>query len=137
MKILFSLLMAFNGLFLISGQLQCRDESGEAIDWYVVYKFPKLNDGYKPLDTGYCYAFITSDDNNGWTLSDFGINETKNSIFGRTLWPLYSSKLSYIEYNNGQPEEENKGDGAHAKGVLASDANHAFWLIHNESNFAS
>ena len=141
MKSLCLLLLAFSGLSIIWAQLQCRDESGKAVNWYVVYKFPKIKNGEKPLDTGYRYAFITSNDNNGWTLSEYGVNDSKNSIFGQTLAPIYSTKLSssisYLEYNDEPPEGETKGDGAHAKGVLASDESIGFWLIHSVPHFAS
>ena len=142
MKVFVSLIFfIFNCNHLINGQLQCRDETGKIVDWYVVYKFPHLTGHSAPLDTGYRYAFITNNTNNGFILSDYDINDEKKSIFGQTLSQLYSSKLSsqisYINYNDQPPQGEALSGGAHAKGVVASDESHAFWLIHSVPHFAS
>ena len=143
MKILSLILFVLNNNLVINGQLQCRDESGKAVDWYVVYKFPRVSQHTSPLDTGYRYAFITNNTNNGFTLSDYGINDAKNSIFGQTLSPLYSSKLSsqisYIDYSDQPPEGsgETVFGGAHAKGLVAADESHGFWLIHTVPKLSS
>ncbi|XP_054163409.1 deoxyribonuclease-2-like [Oppia nitens] len=122
------------------GQLQCRDESGKSVDWYVVYKFPRLSGGEAPVDTGFHYAFITSESKSGWILSDLGITD-KKSIFGQTLQPLYDkfidSHISYINYNDQTPDNKTTSGGAHAKGVVGIDKTHGFWLIHSVPKFAS
>ena len=143
MNIILLVLSALSGIIVTNGQLQCRDESGKVVDWYVAYKFPHLTGHSAPLDTGYRYAFITNNSMNGFILSDYNITDGKKSIFGQTLSPLYSTKLdpriSYIDYNDEPPE----GSGAttsvnaHAKGVVAADESHGFWLIHSVPHFSS
>ncbi|XP_054163285.1 deoxyribonuclease-2-like [Oppia nitens] len=122
------------------GQLQCRDESGKSVDWYVVYKFPHVSGGEPPVDTGFRYAFITSESMSGWTLSDLEITD-KKSIFGQTLQPLYDksadSYISYINYNDETPDDKTTSGGAHAKGVVGADKTHGFWLIHSVPKFPS
>ncbi|XP_054163410.1 deoxyribonuclease-2-like [Oppia nitens] len=122
------------------GQLQCRDESGKSVDWYVVYKFPRLSGGEPPVDSGFRYAFLTSESNSGWTLSDLDITD-KKSIFGQTLQPIYDksidSHISYINYNDETPDAKTTSGGAHAKGVVGTDKTHGFWLIHSVPKFPS
>ena len=136
----FSILCIFNIIAIISCQLQCVDEKGKPVDWYVVYKLPKVSDAKPPLDTGLRYAYMTSMSDKGWTLSDVDITDEK-SIFGQTLHPLYAKTLdpsiSYINYSDQPPNGTTKSNGAHAKGVIAADDSLGFWLIHTVPKFAS
>ncbi|CAG2162984.1 unnamed protein product, partial [Oppiella nova] len=124
----------------IQCQTQCRDEKGQPVDWYVVYKLPKVSDSGPPLDTGLRYAYLSSKSQSGWTLSDVDISD-ETSIFGQTLSPLYAKKvdpgISYINYNDHWPNDTKKSTGAHAKGVIATDDSHGFWLIHSVPKFAA
>ena len=117
------------------------DESGKVVDWYVVYKFPRVTGAKSPLDTGFQYAFITNDTTTGWTLSQYEITDAKKSIFGQTLQSLYATSLgsdvTYIDYNDEPPDEAVRSGGAHAKGVVASDTTQGFWLIHSVPKFVS
>ena len=90
--------------------MSCLDEKGRPLDWFIVYKIPKLETS--PIDTlssGYGYAFITDKSLksvNDWTLSDLLIKD-KQSLFGRTIDSVIKnikkSKLSYIVYNDDTP----------------------------------
>ncbi|CAG2177708.1 unnamed protein product, partial [Oppiella nova] len=115
-------------------------DKGNAVDWYVVYKLPKVSDAEPPLNTGLRYAYMTSMSDKGWTLSDLDISD-ETSIFGQTLHPLYAKKvdpsISYINYNDHWPNDTIKSTGAHAKGVIAADDSHGFWLIHSVPMFAA
>lgn len=44
-----------------SVQPTCLDEDGNPVDWYIAYKFPELNHQPAPFDSGFAYAYITSD----------------------------------------------------------------------------
>lgn len=53
----------------------CLDDNGNPVDWYMVYKMPLLSDDGAPFNTGYSYAYITSEnvkeiDPTAWTSSD-------------------------------------------------------------------
>lgn len=39
----------------------CLDEDGKPVDWFIAYKFPDLSEQVEPFNTGYAYAYITSD----------------------------------------------------------------------------
>ncbi|KAH9406902.1 Deoxyribonuclease II [Tyrophagus putrescentiae] len=104
-----------------SSSPQCIDESGKAVDWYIVYKFPYLSHLHQKLFGGYRYAVLTSAANDGWHLSANNITDHQNSIFAKTLAPVYgsSSKLSTVFYNDQPPGPESVPSSyAHSKGVV-------------------
>lgn len=122
-----------------SHEPQCMDESGKAVDWYIVYKFPYLSHLHQKLFGGYRYAVLTSKDSSGWHLSAHNITDHENSIFAKTLAPLYSSasKLSTVFYNDQPPGPDSVPSSyAHAKGIVAGDEKQGFWLIHTVPHFA-
>ncbi|KAJ6217649.1 hypothetical protein RDWZM_008806 [Blomia tropicalis] len=116
----------------------CVDESGDAVDWYIVYKFPYLSHSHSKLFGGYRYATLTSKSPVGWQLSSHNITDHKNSIFAKTLSPVYSSKsVSSVFYNDQPPDDKSVSSHyAHSKGMLASDEHQGFWLIHTVPHFA-
>lgn len=123
--------------------LQCTDESGQPVDWYIVYKYPYIKTKPATLFSGYNYAFLTSNSSNGWHLSTKRIN-TPQSIFAQTLTPLLplgskADQLSAVLYSDQPPDTEVavSAPAAHAKGVLASDGKTGFWLIHTVPRFVS
>lgn len=122
-----------------SSSPQCIDESGKAVDWYIVYKFPYLSHLHQKLFGGYRYAVLTSAANDGWHLSANNITDHQNSIFAKTLAPVYgsSSKLSTVFYNDQPPGPESVPSSyAHSKGVVVGDEKQGFWLIHTVPHFA-
>lgn len=110
----------FNGNSVHS--LTCRDDEGKAVDWFIVYKIPLLqNDPSKQLSSGYSYAFVagpslrkkksilsvfsrSSAGQDAWKLSDKLVTDG-SSIFGQTISPLYdsSAKYSFVMYNDQPP----------------------------------
>ncbi|CAG2176083.1 unnamed protein product, partial [Oppiella nova] len=104
------------------GQTCFQSPNGQPVDWYVVYKLPKVSDSGPPLDTGLRYAYLSSK-----SQSD--------------IKPIYAKKvdpgISYINYNDHWPNDTKKSTGAHAKGVIATDDSHGFWLIHSVPKFAT
>jgi len=76
--------------------LQCRDEHGQAVDWFVAYKLPKhsaIQPKVKPfLDEGLAYVFMSSaNPNTGWVMGDVSIGDVASAP-GRTLAPLYQNQ---------------------------------------------
>lgn len=88
--------------------LQCIDDDGHKVDWYIVYKYPRIHDNDNPLFDGHRYATVTSRHPHGWRLSPHPIDHPKQSIFAQTLASLYRKrcnetarmKLSYLFYND-------------------------------------
>lgn len=39
----------------------CLDEDGNQVDWFIAYKIPSLSDQPEPFNSGYAYAYITSE----------------------------------------------------------------------------
>ena len=89
----------------------CLDELGRSVDWFIVFKVPRLEDQLAPFNTGLAYAFISSRQNsNGWQLSKRLLNDT-DSLIRRTLVQVYgnSHHYNYIQYNDDPPV----GKGVH------------------------
>merc|ERR1712240_593719 len=88
--------------------LSCKDEAGQDVDWWILYKLPKLEKAHshrthiKPLlEDGLAYAFLTSSmPDTQWTMSSLSIADS-GSLPGQTLVPLYSglSSMFHVMYN--------------------------------------
>lgn len=98
-------------LIELSVEFDCVDENGGPVDWFIVYKVPKLETSSSPLlKSGFGYTFITDKTINSrdWTLSKKSINQ-KDSIFGQTIGPLISqlnkvsNDMSFVVYNDQTP----------------------------------
>jgi deoxyribonuclease-2 len=126
------------------------DESGKAVDWFFLYKVPKLVDGANTdKTTGYEYVYYDSTidqlapnkriiDKSPYLLnSDKGaLNQTLDSVFNNP-----DATTGWILYNDERPGDiPGKDNGAlgHTKGVLAFDAKSktGYWLLHSWPKFA-
>ncbi|KPI92546.1 Deoxyribonuclease-2-alpha [Papilio xuthus] len=69
---------------------QCRNERGEPVDWFYVYKLPREKNHLNPLvRRGVAYMYLTpSKLRGGWIMSDLAISDSR-SMVGKTLMPLY------------------------------------------------
>ncbi|XP_043275036.1 plancitoxin-1 isoform X2 [Venturia canescens] len=131
-------------LFVIRSQAamqqQCRDEDNEPVDWFVMYKIPKIRESSLPdVREGISYLYITDKTvGTGWKLSTKDVT-SKNSIPARTLAPLYndklSSKLLWVMYNDQPPDGRANANYGHAKGVVMTNGESGFWLIHSVPGF--
>nr|XP_027205498.1 deoxyribonuclease-2-alpha-like [Dermatophagoides pteronyssinus] len=126
---------------------QCIDDSGQPVDWYIIYKFPYLKHLNEPdLFGGYHYAYQTSKtiqqstkNDDGWHFSSKQITESE-SIFGQTFKPFFSSenrpKLTSMFYNDQPPNGTDISSSyAHSKGMILTDSKQGFWLIHTIPKF--
>ena len=146
-----SFIVCSNSWSSCDARLTCLDESGKAVDWFIVYKIPRL-ETHPRLNSGYSYAFISgpqitskwrafpfhsSKNSASWKLSTRLISDS-NSILGQTLDQVYKNplKYSYIFYNDQVPGKTSSSSLAHAKGILATDASSGFWLTHSVPHFA-
>ena len=100
MKLSIIIIYIFNSLLFLTFitplvWCMCVDERGHPVDYYLVYKIPKLEKSSNiQIRSGYGYAFISSIDANNWKLSNLPINDT-DSIIGQTL-----KSLNIIENEN-------------------------------------
>ncbi|KAG5877853.1 hypothetical protein JTB14_007249 [Gonioctena quinquepunctata] len=116
--------------------LQCMDENNNPVDWYVLYKIPKLKHVNKLIKYGVAYTYMTSGEYHSWKVSENAINSS-NSIIGNTLQTLFDNSidLSYILYNDEPPEGATNSVKGHTKGVVMADLTGGFWLVHSVPKF--
>ncbi|XP_070270097.1 deoxyribonuclease-2-alpha [Myotis yumanensis] len=123
-----SLLLLGALLWVPAGTLTCYGDSGQPVDWFVVYKLPASNK-YKYLDAG----------SGGWRDGTGSMDSLKGAV-GRSLLPLYrnTSQLAFLLYNDQPPNNygtQNSSSRGHTKGVLLLDKDEGFWLIHSVPGF--
>lgn len=58
-------LLALFAATSVDCQIQCQDESGRPVDWYIGYKFPDLED--ERFQSGFAYAYATSNQLMGYS----------------------------------------------------------------------
>ncbi|KAJ8249765.1 hypothetical protein COCON_G00229810 [Conger conger] len=113
-------------------KITCRDKNGVGVDWYVLYKVPKLNN-YK--FTGLEYVYIGPGTSEWHT----PINDAKSAL-AHTLEPLLTWKsptpdFGFISYND-QPAGCNADKSfGHSKGVVMMDKTTGVWLLHSTPHF--
>ncbi|KAJ2951488.1 hypothetical protein O0L34_g13640 [Tuta absoluta] len=108
-----TLLLFFPSVVLCIGlSPQCRNERGEPVDWFYVYKLPREKNHLNPLvRKGVAYMHLTpSKLRGGWIMSDLSIDDPR-SMVGRTLAPLYQDKnVLSVVYNDQPPATEYQPD---------------------------
>lgn len=89
---------------------QCKNDKGEPVDWFYVYKLPKERNHLNPLvRKGLAYVYLTpSTLRNGWIMSSASIGDPL-SMVGRTLSPLYMEKNIISLLYNDQPPQKMSG----------------------------
>ncbi|XP_020724105.2 plancitoxin-1 isoform X1 [Bombus terrestris] len=121
-------------------KLQCKDEKDVPVDWYVLYKLPKVHTSSNPLiREGIAYLYITNATiETGWQVSSRPIG-SNNSIPGITLAPLYNqdnkNESIWSLYNDSPPNSSYAWSFGHTKGVVMANSDQGFWLIHSVPNF--
>lgn len=133
------LLLLFSSVFLHAADISCRNEAGEPVDWFVLYKLPKYKNN-KEAVTGLDYMYLDSQSLE-WQMSNFLINMT-DSALGVTLEQLYQTyakqenSTAYVLYNDASPNSRNYSTKpGHTKGCLLFDKSQGFWLIHSIPGF--
>ncbi len=121
-------------------KLTALDETGKAVDWWFIYKVPKLlGGGPKKVPEARGYEYLYYDPNvKKLALSQNALDDKKNAL-RRTLESVLvepTATIGWILYNDEMPASMNKKDNhnlGHTKGVLAFDTgtSSAFWLLHS------
>jgi len=125
--------------FSPSSSCVCRNHLNEPVDWFIVYKLPRLSHSIDPFvanGTGYIYLDSSSSVDQ-WHFAKPGIDST-SSLTGLTLAPMYQSKdYSFMFYNDQPPNIPISMLYGHSKGVLAFEekTQTGFWLIHSVPRF--
>ncbi|KAL8609598.1 hypothetical protein ACOMHN_023734 [Nucella lapillus] len=117
--------------------MQCLGQKGEPVDWFVVYKVPKLRHS-KGTAFGQGHAQFYMDGHNPqWTLCAQPINETGHAVY-YTLEQVYKAKVGsslYLMFNDEKPSGTTSLSHGHTKGTLGFDSQSGFWLIHSAPKF--
>ncbi|XP_035882238.1 deoxyribonuclease-2-beta isoform X2 [Phyllostomus discolor] len=123
---------------VLEATISCRNEEGDAVDWFTFYKLPKRQD-QESRKTGLEYLYLDST-TRSWRRSKQLMNTTKSAL-GRTLEQLYKAYASknntaYLMYNDGVPKSVNYSRKyGHTKGLLLWNKVQGFWLIHSIPQF--
>ncbi|XP_033821744.1 deoxyribonuclease-2-beta-like [Periophthalmus magnuspinnatus] len=124
---------------IYNAEISCKNEAGEPVDWFVIYKLPKTKIG--EVGTGVDYMYLDSK-TESWQMSSFMVNTTQGAM-GRTLSQLYSGQAFksnssvYAIYNDAPPEFSYSVEYGHSKGMMLFDRCQGFWLSHTIPHFPS
>ncbi|XP_076436265.1 deoxyribonuclease-2-alpha-like [Babylonia areolata] len=117
--------------------VQCRGQKGEPVDWFIVYKLPKMRH-QKGTEFGDGHAMFYMDGGSPtWTLSPNPINTTGQAVY-YTLQQIYAAKeksLLYLMFNDEKPSGSTSLSHGHTKGTLGFNNASGFWLIHSAPKF--
>ncbi|KAG5834056.1 hypothetical protein ANANG_G00282670 [Anguilla anguilla] len=120
------------GICSSEAKVTCKDKNGGEVDWYILYKVPKLNN--KAL-SGLEYFYIDSAKNE-WPDP---INNPKG-VLAHTLQPLLAHKtetpdFGFISYNDQPAGCTADQVFGHSKGVVMMDKTTGVWLLHSTPHF--
>ncbi|XP_056426345.1 deoxyribonuclease-2-alpha isoform X2 [Hyla sarda] len=119
---------------LCSAAISCYGDHGQPVDWFIVYKLPRLD--HTP-EGGIKYMYQDSN-SGGWVQGVALMNSTESAV-GQTLSQLYKSSKSknvaYVLYNDQPPVTMSGVIRGHTKGVVLLDKTQGFWLIHSVPHF--
>ena len=115
----------------VSSALQCKDDSGRDVDWWVAVKAPRGTD-YLYGDTTSAGAFVASPH----SMNDTSVGAMSSTL--RQIWTA-SSETAYILWNDDPPASSyyNFSYG-HTKGALVLDTSSeggGLWLTHSVPKF--
>lgn len=116
------------------------DESGNPVDWWFMYKVPKLEAAPPNTDAarGFEYAYFDSTTQK-MARSPFTLDSDNGALF-HTLNALFSNpspNTGWILYNDEIPDGQTSLTLGHTKGVIGfdTDSNTGFWLLHSWPKF--
>uniref|UniRef100_A0A8C5Q767 Deoxyribonuclease-2-alpha n=1 Tax=Leptobrachium leishanense TaxID=445787 RepID=A0A8C5Q767_9ANUR len=119
-----------------SAAISCFGDDGQPVDWFIVYKLPKLPDQESSAGMKYMYQDGAS---GGWVPGKSIINDTESAV-GKTVNQLYGREntedVAYVLYNDQPPPPETSNFiRGHTKGFVLLDKTQGFWLVHSTPHF--
>lgn len=115
------------------------DESGKAVDWWFMYKTPKLKaTNQTGTATGFEYAYFDSN-SAAVVRSPYTLDSDNGALF-HTLDSLFSNpsaNTGWLLYNDETPDGHTSLTLGHTKGAIGFDvaSDSAVWLIHSWPKF--
>uniref|UniRef100_A0A8D0AJ26 deoxyribonuclease II n=1 Tax=Sander lucioperca TaxID=283035 RepID=A0A8D0AJ26_SANLU len=117
----------------------CRDNNNRPVDWYIIYKVPKLNN---IGTTGLEYIYIDSEDQ---TIETYKEHDNKlinhpNGVLANTLRPIFTTSMTdnfgFISYSDQPPGCNAFATFGHSKGVVMMEKDQTgVWLSHSVPQF--
>lgn len=106
-------------LWVPVGTLTCYGDSGQPVDWFVVYKLPAHSSPGDVAQSGLRYKYL-DEESGGWRDGAGSINSSTGAL-GRSLLPLYrnTSQLAFLLYNDQPPKyrgSQHSSSRGHTKG---------------------
>ncbi|CAJ1064817.1 plancitoxin-1-like [Xyrichtys novacula] len=123
------------------GAVSCKDDNGAAVNWYILYKTPNLQDQHLS-GLEYVYMDDRGQREMGSSTTNFkGINHPEG-VLANTLRPLFTpirqmpSNFGFISYSDQPPGSSASPEFGHSKGVLMVDSTGSgVWLLHSTPQF--
>uniref|UniRef100_L7LX70 Putative deoxyribonuclease ii n=1 Tax=Rhipicephalus pulchellus TaxID=72859 RepID=L7LX70_RHIPC len=122
--------------------LSCKNFEGKDVDWFVVYKLPKMkHNKINPwMTTGEQMAYYDCHKKTGgWYLLPFNVSSKRKNPIWETLKPIYGGhNVAFVAYNDQPPKGFNGTRGGHSKGILMAsekEGGRVVWLQHSVPQF--
>jgi deoxyribonuclease-2 len=120
------------------------DEQGQKVDWWFMYKVPKLT-GAPGVTSATGYEYVYYDSKVAKVAKSPNLLTDAKSALGRTLDSAFknpSATTGWVLYNDEMPASADRKDNSalgHTKGVIAfdTDSKTAFWLLHSWPKYAA
>ncbi|XP_039634762.1 deoxyribonuclease-2-beta-like [Perca fluviatilis] len=117
-------------------RVTCRDETDEPVDWYIIYKAPRLNN---IGTTGLEYLYIDSAGKKEETLDPQKLINHPEGVLANTLRPIFTTSMTdnfgFITYSDQPPGCNAFAEYGHSKGVVMMDKTTGVWLLHSLPQF--
>ncbi|KAF1378011.1 hypothetical protein PFLUV_G00206790 [Perca fluviatilis] len=120
------------------GRVTCRDHNGRTLDWYIIYKAPRLNN---IVPEGLDYLYIDSAGKKETSKDHNKLINATDGVLANTLEPLFTTSMpdnfGFITYNDQPPPgyQANHTFG-HSKGLVMMDKDQTgVWLLHSTPKF--
>ncbi len=127
-------------------QISALDENGNPVDWWFLYKVPKLKEqpdgGAAIVAAGYEYVYFDPHtDKTQYSPHQLGDGESALDLTLNAVFQSQDETTGWILYNDEMPTDADRNDSSvlgHTKGVLAFDLDMqtALWLVHSWPKYA-
>jgi deoxyribonuclease II len=119
---------------LVGGAVQCLNEQGNPVDWWVMLKLPKTSSSSSPaVRQGQAYVYLDADSQQ-FQFPDRALNASLHASLASTIAQVdqgATNLVGSLKYNDQWPDNSKHDSYGHTKGVVGFDSRTGFWLIHS------
>lgn len=138
MLLLVIIICLLNNVFAAKQSIGCRDMKGKPVDWFVVYKIPKIRDVPEVYTQGLGFYYLDVNSPSWKTSPDLSIDKGGHAVY-YTMQQIYNetdNDFMYLMYNDETPGGSTSESFGHTKGVVSFDYQSGFWLVHSTPHFS-